>query len=418
MAAPDPGRKLALTLQAIGPHINRLEHSHTDLLRRLRAAIHLVLDPAPGQVRLIKEFVPSTRVILRLYLTSDQVMAQMIDHAPEQTADWVFQKAMDALVHNPDADWVICHNEVLVTSPSSLAKLARFEARYLRLMFEQRTFRARAAIGAINVGWPQVPHTDGGAACDAYAPALRACVQYDGLLTFHQYGPARLLEVHPTVQAHWRQQPGHGNGYDPAYYVRRWQRYILPYYRSKGVPIPKYVIKEFGYDGGVIPGNPVSQQGWQAVTPWGYGDQAATALADDVEVLAREYCADPQFLGLCVYCIGSNGDPKWESFRSEGVLALLAARGSLPTPGQAAPIPVPTPPAPPTPPPTPAPSYTPADAGKAAWYFEQMARAIRGDTGERERLIAALRGEPASVGVHNAIVQTGLPPLYRARDGK
>jgi len=68
------------------------------------------------------------------------------------------------------------------------------------------------------------------------------------------------------------------------------------------------------------------------------------------------------------------------------------------------------------PPPPPLPQWTQEDAAKAAYFMEEMARAMRGDTDARTRLIGALVNEPPRVGAHNVIVAVGLPPIYEERD--
>lgn len=65
--------------------------------------------------------------------------------------------------------------------------------------------------------------------------------------------------------------------------------------------------------------------------------------------------------------------------------------------------------------PPPVPPWTQEDLGKAIYYSEELARALRGDADAKLRLIGALSAEPPRIGSHNAIAQIALPALNEER---
>lgn len=177
------------------------------------------------------------------------------------------------------------------------------------------------------MGTPQIAEIDGGAALREYAPALEHGYLHGALLCIHQYIPAG---------------PGIALPSDAFYFHLRWQHFILPWLRARGIRYPKYLVTEVGCDlgGGLAASRGYTGYfaGYKVERPYGFGSDevGVRAYIAALRIIADVYAADPDCEGMTIFCVGGNGDIKWESFRVDDILEQLSAE-AFPAPGQNAP---------------------------------------------------------------------------------
>lgn len=411
-------------MKIAGGHINGWGNQEKEVVRRLQGAVNLILDPFPGQVKEVAELVPGTFIIARFW-NDENELYQRIKGNPQAAATHYFDRAMEkmgrlSLSEQRQVGAIQVANEVLQTNAEDLKRLAEFD---IAMMVKCAAVGYRACINGTSVGWPLLAEDDQERSLRAYIPALQAAPTYQGLLIFHQYGPFPLFGPVPQEVDHVFRVHNKGP-YSPGYYLTRWQDRIIPWYDNHGVPIGEYVITETGYDGGVIPEwawKPWQEapKGWQAPKPWGYGGDIA-AYANDLERLMKEYARDSRCRGALVYAIGSNGDAKWQSFRSENVLLALTDR-AIPdrTPPARQGSPQPAPDAQPTPAPTvpaPTPQTPPAPSGEVqlpSWVGVQKATVAPGSKVWRLKR-AEYHADDTSGGRHHIYIEEPHNPNIRA----
>lgn len=369
-----------------GLHINALTNAHLGYIQQVRPGVNLLLSPKPEHVAAIKAASPNSLLIGRPYVKDSDLHARYLagEQQARDAAKWAADICLPAAASMPQVDAWLILNEPPVDAVRQVELLAIFDSEFAHLM---RAEKRRACIGAFARGTPQVPQLDGGAALNAYRPALWAARETGAWLAIHEYGPKQPL----SFEAEW--------------HALRWQRRILPWLEANGIPVPQYVITETGLDRGTgaLP------DGWRAM--WelgGYGDdeQGRAAYTKDLLWLVGEYARDARCLGACIYCAGDNGDARWHSFRVDGPILNYLARAAWPRFGSAsAPTPVPVPPVPiPAPQPTPTPAAPKEDnVNLPEWIKIEKAM---GEPGQQVwRLVKAVylppEGEPNSQGRHH-----------------
>jgi hypothetical protein len=412
-------------MKIAGAHLNGWGDTEKEVVRRLQGAVNLVLDPhaMTGVISQVAAQVPGTFIIARFWNDEGELVTR-INQDPQAAAEHYYREAWGKILALPLNEQrligaIQVANEVMHTTGQYLAKLAEFD---IAMMVKWASQGYRACINASSVGWPYLAEDDQERSLRAYIPALQAAQTYQGLLVFHQYGPFPLFGPVPSEVDHAFRTHLKGP-YSPGHYITRWQSHVIPWYENHGVSIGEYVISETGYDGGVIPDyawRDDAPKGWQAPKPWGYGGDVA-AYANDLEKLMREYARDTRCRGALVYAVGSNGDSKWESFRSENVLLALADRGipdrTPPTrwlaPGGA---PAPQPPAV-TPEPGPAPVPPSSASGEVklpTWVTVTLARVAPGT--KVWRLVKAeWHDETESGGRHHIYIEEPHNPNISAK---
>jgi uncharacterized membrane protein YgcG len=285
----------------LGPHINGDYTRHLPLLERWQPAVALLLDPPPGYAAQIKRRSPNTLIVQRIYQPDHQVEAAITQSA-QAAGKWAANLVLAQVKDHPGVDAWIVVNEVSQQSAEQVAKLGVFSMTFCSRLQE---YGLRGCIGGFGVGWPKLSGDDGAASLRAFANAMQFAATNDHWLAIHQYGAAPLT----NTQYH-------------SYHLLRWQAHVLPWFRANGVAIPKYIVTETGTDLGVVPGHQ-GEAGWRR----GYSGNA-NAYANDLLWLEAQMRRDERCLGGTLFCLGSNGDPKWSSFQIDGEVAeKLAATG-------------------------------------------------------------------------------------------
>lgn len=307
----------------MGLHINELKTQHLAFIGRVRPAVNLLLSPKREHALEIKARSPESKLIGRPYIKDGDFHQSYLGagtaEGARQAGKNAAQLCLDHRISEIDA-WIVL-NEPPVATIEQVRLLAEFDAEFARAMSRGGS---KACIGAFSRGTPEIAELGGAAILNAYTPALRTAYDVGAWLAIHQYGK------HPLL-------------HDAEYLALRWQAYTLPYYRRQGVPIPRYVVTEYGLDLGVGI-DPQNRDGWRATpyldNPIEYGNQLLR--------LAQEYAKDPLCMGATVFCAGYMG---WQSFAVDGELLDYLATLPWPKFGVSAPAPVPVPA--PTPKPTP-----------------------------------------------------------------
>lgn len=366
-----------------GLHINELKQQHLDYIAKVRPAVNLLMNPKAEQVAEIKGRSPASKLIGRPYIKDgdlhDSYLKAGTAEGARQAGKNAAQLCLDQRV--PDVDAWIVLNEPPVKEVEQVRLLAEFDSEFARQMSRGTS---KACIGAFSRGTPEIPALGGGAILTAYAPALRIAYDVGAWLAIHQYGKYPLMA-------------------DAQYLALRWQTHILPWYRSQGVPIPRYVMTEYGLDMGAGI-DAQNQDGWRA-SPYAanFRDYAEHLLQ-----LAQEYAKDPTCIGATVFCAGYMG---WQSFAVDG--PLLDYMTGLVWPsftGIAAPAPTPSPI--PSPMPVPAPTPTP-DIKLPEWVKVTQAQAPAGQKVWRLAK-AEYWDEAQSKGLHHIYIAEPHAPEQRA----
>jgi hypothetical protein len=285
----------------LGPHINGDYTRHLPLLERWQPRVALLLDPPAGYAAQIKQRSPGTLIVQRIYHPDHQIEAAIAASA-QAAGKWAANLVLGQIKDHPGVDAWIVVNEVSQQTAEQVARLGVFSMTFCGRLQESGM---RGMIGGFGVGWPKLAGDDGGASLRAFANAMQFAATNDHWLAIHQYGAAPLT----NTQYH-------------SYHLLRWQTHVLPWYRANGVAIPRYVVTETGTDLGVVPGHQ-GEAGWRR----GYSGNAG-AYTGDLSWLEAQMARDERCLGGTLFCLGSNGDPKWSSFQIDGeVVERLAAAG-------------------------------------------------------------------------------------------
>lgn len=299
----------------MGLHINSLLTQHLDFVGKVRPSVNLLLNPKAEEAEKVKARSPESKLIGRVTVPPGDgiVHGWYLDAGTAEGARAAGKRAAELCLAQrvPQCDAWIVNNEPPIKTVEQARLLAEFDSEFARQMSRGGS---KACIGAFSRGTPEIPALGSGAILDAYSSALRIAYDVGAWLCFHQYGKYPLL-------------------HDAEYLALRWQRHILPYYRAKNVPIPRYVITEYGYDlgSGV---DAQDRDGWR-VSP--YADNPRD-YADHLLQLAQEYAKDNACIGATLFCAGFAG---WQSFAVDGELLDYMATLIWPKFGTVvAPIPV------------------------------------------------------------------------------
>ena len=289
----------------IGPHIIFGIGNYEGLIRSWQPRAALLLDPSENAAKEFKTWSPGTFLIGRVYREDSEIEHRILND-PDDAAGWAAGIVREAAQRNPAIDVWQFNNEVAQASPVDINKLALFSMRYIDLLAQDGL---RAAIGAFSVGRPEAPVNDGGAAWNAFVPAMRHGMKHNAVLLLHAYGAPQIF----LPSRDW--------------YLQRFERVVRPNLPADVQAMP-YVYGEYGCDMGI------HEQGLRKGWNTGYsGDQRA--YASDLRQAADFLAEQGTCLGACLYSLGGNQD--WADFDINRDAARELASISWPAPkGKAA----------------------------------------------------------------------------------
>ena len=284
----------------IGPHIIFGIGNYEGLIRSWQPRAALLLDPSENAAKEFKTWSPGTFLIGRVYREDSEIEHRILND-PDDAAGWAAGIVREAAQRNPAIDVWQFNNEVAQASPVDINKLALFSMRYIDLLAQDGL---RAAIGAFSVGRPEAPVNDGGAAWNAFVPAMRHGMKHNAVLLLHAYGAPQIF----LPSRDW--------------YLQRFERVVRPNLPADVQAMP-YVYGEFGCDMGI------HEQGLRKGWNTGYsGDPRA--YASDLRQAADFLAEQGTCLGACLYSLGGNQD--WADFDINGDAARELASISWPAP--------------------------------------------------------------------------------------
>jgi hypothetical protein len=292
----------------IGPHIIFGIGGYESLIRTWQPRVALLLDPSGGAAAQFKSWSPGTFLIGRVFREDSEIEGRILAD-PDAAATWAADIVREAAQRNPEIDAWQFNNEVAQASPVDINQLALFSIRYIDLLAQDGL---KAAIGCFSVGRPEAPVNDGGAAWNAFVPAMRYGLPRGALLLLHAYGAPQIF----LPAREW--------------YLQRFERVVRPSLPADVQEMP-YVYGEYGCDMGIH--QPGLRKGWTT----GYsGDHRAYAAELHQ---AAEFLADQSACrGACVFTLGSN--PDWTDFDINGEAAWELARVAWPAPKARPAVPV------------------------------------------------------------------------------
>ena len=253
---------------------------------------------------------PNVTTIGRVYYDQSKVDDQVRGGAVG--ADAIFGACWPEIQKNPQVHvWETPANEASIWLPSVSGSYVAFNQRLIQRFHDAGK---KIVVGAINVGWPRLPHEDGGAMMRTIQHAARGA---DGL-SFHEYGWEDMRQ-------------------GASYYCLRYRRFH-DWCTSQGLNHPPLYITECGIDRTSPPGPDFGHSGWRVVLN---GNEQA--YVDQLIWYEQELRKDDYVRCATIFTAGPSG---WQSFDMyEGVsMRLVDALAAL------GPGPVPPPEPPPDPP--------------------------------------------------------------------
>ena len=284
----------------IGPHIIFGIGNYEGLIRSWQPRAALLLDPSEGAAAQFKSWSPATFLIGRVYREDGEIEGRILNN-PDDAAGWAAGIVREAAQRNPAIDVWQFNNEVAQASPVDINKLALFSMRYIDLLAQDGL---RAANGAFSEGRPEAPGNDGGAAWNAFVPAMRHGMKHNAVLLLHAYGA-------PQIFLPFRE-----------WYLQRFERVVRPNLPADVQAMP-YVYGEYGCDMGI------HEQGLRKGWNTGYSGYQR-AYASDLRQAADFLAEQGTCLGACLYSLGGNQD--WADFDINGDAARELASISWPAP--------------------------------------------------------------------------------------
>lgn len=297
----------------IGPHVIGGISPHLDVIRRWQPRLLLLLDPANGAARAIKQVSPGTTIIGRVFKPDGEI-ASRIAANPLEAAQWAADTVLPFAEGNPDVDYWQFTNEVRQTSTNEIRSLNAFSIAYVDKLMG---IGAKAAIGGFSVGNPKTPPEDP-SQWAAFYPAMRYAKARGGILLLHAYGADSIF------------QP------DDSWYLHRYEKRVIPHLPDDLKDMP-YAYGEYGCDLGVK--SIGDRRGWKT----GY-NRNWNAFGNDLLAASRFLANYPQCKGAAIFTLGNFGD--WGDFDIAGDCAnhLAGLPWAQPTQQPAPPPPVPVPP--------------------------------------------------------------------------
>jgi len=279
----------------IGPHISGSVSPFVDTLSLWQPRLALKLIPKREDMQLLKAVCPNTTTIARVYV-EDNEMNERIKNDPEGAAQWAH-----GLIVNNEAfglvDYWAVENEVCPFWDQR-PNLNRYLLRRMQLANEANY---HGAMDGTSTGQPDLPENDRAALWRQVDESMEFAERWGHIWIAHQYGTPTLWGPDSKGGADWN--------------IHRLEKQVLPLIPYKKL---KFGITEYGIDG-LITGKKAA--GWAAMP----GASAKQYAQDLINI--GQYCEQwsDRILGYCVYCLGSNGDAKWDTYRIDGeVVDILA----------------------------------------------------------------------------------------------
>lgn len=298
----------------IGPHVIGGISPHLDVIRRWQPRLLLLLDPANGAARAIKQVSPTTTIIGRVFKPDGEI-ANRIAANPLEAAQWAADTTLPFVEGNPEVDYWQFTNEVRQTSTNEIRSLNAFSIAYVDKLMGIGT---KAAIGGFSVGNPKTPPEDP-SQWAAFYPAMRYAKARGGILLLHAYGADSIFEP------------------EDSWYLHRYEKRVIPHLPDDLKDMP-YCYGEYGCDLGVK--SIGDRRGWKTGYMGNYN-----AFGNDLLAASRFLANYPQCKGAAIFTLGNFGD--WNDFDIAGDCANHLAGLPWANPAEQ---PVPTPPPVPVPP--------------------------------------------------------------------
>jgi hypothetical protein len=300
---PGPPSKLGLFVGYNHPSIfELLETQAVTVIKTLELDANFVAD--------IKRISPRTRIIGRIAL--DQIDLATLD--PIVEARRFVETALpyaDDPARRPYFDGWESYNEPVAGNIDEMARFAEFEAERTRLLGERGI---RSVIGNFGTGQPPMEQWQ------AFLPAMRAAIQYDGWLGLHEYSAPTIYHL-STVEGRGR-YPGvtpQDSGWLTLRYRKVYQEILAP----AGLTLP-LVMTELGVDGLVEnrPGPPEAR-GWQEFQQYwaehGYGLWGPGAYVEQLVWYDNAMRQDSYVIGGTIFALAPTAG--WETYDIMGPCA-------------------------------------------------------------------------------------------------
>ncbi|MHB9032797.1 MAG: hypothetical protein ACYC6L_07090 [Anaerolineae bacterium] len=294
----EPGRsKLGLHVQ------NNNSPNIMEFVRRVKPRAMKGVDDL-GFLNEVKQISPQTVTIGRF---SD--VPQTMEGDPIQAAHALVDTYLARYREFPGVDYWEGLNEPGISG--KMAWFAEFEAERVRYM---ASFGLKCAIGSFSTGVPEY------ADFAAFLPAIRTALEYNGILTLHEYdAPTLYRSVGMSL-------PGQAAVANRGALALRYRWWYEDFLKPRGLVIP-LVISEVGIDGAV--GNHPGPQGlgWQDfVDYWraqGLDPDGKTEYLKQLAWYDGEIQQDSYVLGATIFTAGSVGQ-NWKSFEILDMLRDIA----------------------------------------------------------------------------------------------
>lgn len=300
---PGPPSKLGLFVGYNHPSIfELLETQAVTVVKTLELDANFVAD--------IKRVSPRTRIIGRIAL--HQIDLAALDPIVEarRFVETLLPYADDP-ARRPYFDGWESYNEPVAGNIDEMARFAEFEAERTRLLGERGI---RSVIGNFGTGQPPMEQWQ------AFLPAVRAAIQYDGWLGLHEYSAPTIYHL-STVEGRGR-YPGvtpQDSGWLTLRYRKVYQEILAP----AGLTLP-LVMTELGVDGLVEnrPGPPEAR-GWQEFQQYwaehGYGLWGPGAYVEQLVWYDNAMRQDSYVIGGTIFALAPTAG--WETYDIMGPCA-------------------------------------------------------------------------------------------------
>lgn len=268
----------------IGPHIIN-DKADVELLKKWHPPVVLLLDPNLDYLSKIREVLPNSKIIVRIYIPDHEVSSGILRN-PSEYAEYVNDLTLTTYrsVLNK-VDYFQVANEVCQHVPE-LNKLVEFELVRMKLADKNNY---KCGIFAFSVGNPDLPVWS-----NELLPALKYANNNGHIVLVHQYSKPPSL---------WTP--------DPDWHIHRLEHKVLPIISQLGLNSLQFAVTEYGMDdllyGNGTPG------GWQKFIS---ADEYVQQLTDISNYL---YSYSDKVLGYCVFTLGSNNP--WQTYDINGEVA-------------------------------------------------------------------------------------------------
>ena len=300
---PGPPSKMGLFVGYNHPSIfELLETQAVTVIKTLELDANFVAD--------IKRTSPRTKIVGRIDLPQVDLATLDPIGAAQRFLEAVLPYADDP-ARRPYFDGWESYNEPVAGNVDEMARFAEFEAERTRLLGERGI---RSVIGNFGTGQPPMEQWQ------AFLPAVRAAIQYDGWLGLHEYSAPTMYYL-SSVEGLGR-YPGvrpQDSGWLTLRYRKVYQEILAP----AGLTLP-LVMTELGVDGLVQnrPGPP-DARGWQEFQHYwaenGYGLWGPGAYIEQLVWYDNAMRQDDYVIGGTIFALAPTAG--WETYDIMGPAA-------------------------------------------------------------------------------------------------